>query len=67
MARHQVVLIPGDGIGPEVTARGPPHPRRGGRAASSGWSAARASPRSSAAQDVLPRETLDAIRAHRSR
>ncbi|MCX5735825.1 MAG: isocitrate/isopropylmalate family dehydrogenase [candidate division NC10 bacterium] len=64
MATHRVVLIPGDGIGPEVTAAvtrimeaacAPIQwvERRAGLAALEGG------------QDVLPQETLDAITQHK--
>ena len=63
MATHRVVLIPGDGIGPEVTAAvtrimeaacAPIQwvERRAGLAALEGG------------QDVLPQETLEAITQH---
>jgi len=65
MAKHTIVLIPGDGIGPEVTAAA----RRVLEAAglSVDWvealAGATAVERGHA--DVLPAETLDAIRTHR--
>jgi isocitrate dehydrogenase (NAD+) len=60
MARHQAVLIPGDGIGPEVTAA----VRRilDAVAAPIDWVECRAGLAAlERGQDVLPRETLDAI------
>jgi isocitrate dehydrogenase (NAD+) len=63
MTRHQVVLIPGDGIGPEVTAA----VRRilGAAGAPVEWVEGRAGLAALAqGQDVLPRETLEAITRH---
>ena len=64
MARHhQVVLIPGDGIGPEVTDA----VRRvlGAAAAPVEWVEGRAGLAAlEQGQDVLPAETLEAIRRH---
>jgi isocitrate dehydrogenase (NAD+) len=60
VASHQVVLIPGDGIGPEVTTA----VRRILRAAAAPveWVECRAGLSAlERGQDVLPRETLDAI------
>ena len=60
MARHQAVLIPGDGIGPEVTAA----VRRILDAVSApiDWVECRAGLAAlERGEDVLPRETLDAI------
>jgi isocitrate dehydrogenase (NAD+) len=60
MARHQAVLIPGDGIGPEVTAA----VRRilDAVGAPIDWVECRAGLAAlERGQDVLPRETLDAI------
>jgi isocitrate dehydrogenase (NAD+) len=60
MARHEAVLIPGDGIGPEVTAA----VRRILEAAGAPieWVECRAGLAAlERGQDVLPRETLDAI------
>src|SRR5258706_10048304 len=62
-ASHQVVLIPGDGIGPEVTdavrrilgAAGAPVEWGGGRAGLAPLERG---------QDVLPPETMDAITRH---
>ena len=63
MTRHQVVLIPGDGIGPEVTAA----VRRilGAAGAPLEWVEGRAGLAAlEQGQDVLPQETLDAITRH---
>jgi isocitrate dehydrogenase (NAD+) len=63
MTRHPVVLIPGDGIGPEVTAA----VRRllGAAGAPVEWVEGRAGLAAlEQGQDVLPRETLDAIARH---
>jgi isocitrate dehydrogenase (NAD+) len=60
MATHEAVLIPGDGIGPEVTAA----VRRilGAAGAPIEWVECRAGLAAlEGGQDVLPRETLDAI------
>jgi isocitrate dehydrogenase (NAD+) len=63
MAKHKIVLIPGDGIGPEVTAAA----RRVLEAAglSVEWipAPAGASAVEQGLEDVLPAQTLDAIRA----
>ena len=63
MARHQVVLIPGDGIGPEVTAA----VRRilGAAGAPVTWVEGRAGLAAlEQGQDVLPKETLESITPH---
>jgi isocitrate dehydrogenase (NAD+) len=63
MARHQAVLIPGDGIGPEVTAA----VRRilDAVAAPIDWVECRAGLAAlERGQDVLPKETMDAITHH---
>ena len=64
VSRHQVVLIPGDGIGPEVTSA----VRRilDAAAAPVEWVECRAGLAALAqGLDVLPRETLEAITHHR--
>lgn len=64
MKRHQAILIPGDGIGPEVTAA----TRRILEAAAAPihWHEHQAGVAAlQIGQDLLPDETLDAIRHHR--
>ena len=65
MAKHTIVLIPGDGIGPEVTAAARRVIEAAGLDVQWMMMPAGATAVEQGCEDVLPRRTLEAIRAHR--
>jgi isocitrate dehydrogenase (NAD+) len=65
MASHTIVLIPGDGIGPEVTAAARRVLEASGLAVSWVEMPAGAGALDHGYDNVLPEQTLDAIRTHR--
>src|SRR5262249_13867466 len=65
MARHTIVLIPGDGIGPEVTSASPRVLEAPGRDVQWVDLPAGATAVEHGYEDVLPQETLAAIRTHK--
>jgi len=65
MPKHTIVVIPGDGIGPEVTGAAKRVLEAGGLSAEWVEVAAGARAIEQGFESVLPQQTLDAIRAHR--
>ena len=65
MAKHTIVLIPGDGIGPEVTAAARRVLEAAGCAITWVEALAGASAVEKGMEDVLPKSTLEAIQTHK--